>query len=307
MALAEVLRRYKKLIRSSTGSSFAPFGATVNRRVSTNMVTKAIINCFGLPTVSAEVAVEALNTNVWSALGSNIVLALAETFHLIGCVGTGFAAGIPAWAVTGAINSTYVVPATCRLFLIMSCDLTFVLARSFKEVTFRASGQPNEKDVGSAARNYRIRGYAQHVHRDVKRLVPRRNMLASYKVDKIRQGLDDIFARYKDKLMEDVNLPLKVRDMKIETADAKTDSLYDETSTEADSTLFSDLKEASNTLAELDANPAMAELEANAPAELSAEPKISELAHSPSTVTKRTEPKINELAHSSSTVKKRSV
>jgi membrane-bound acyltransferase YfiQ involved in biofilm formation len=69
--------------------------------------------------------------------------------------------GIPVWAITGAINTSYIVPATCRLFLIMACDLTLVLARSFKEVTFRASGQPNEKDVSSAARNYRVRGYSQ--------------------------------------------------------------------------------------------------------------------------------------------------
>jgi len=69
-----------------------------------------------------------------------------------------FAAGIPAWAVTGAINATYVVPIICRLFLITGCDLILVLARSFKEVTFRASGQPNAKDVNSAARIYKLRG-----------------------------------------------------------------------------------------------------------------------------------------------------
>jgi hypothetical protein len=93
-------------------------------------------------------------------MGTNVGLALADTFQAIGVAGTVMAAGIPAWAVTGAISTPYVVPATCRLFLISACDLTFVLARSFKEVTFRNGGQPNERDVSAAARIYRLRGYA---------------------------------------------------------------------------------------------------------------------------------------------------
>ena len=154
------MRRYKKLIRSTTGSTFAAGGSTINKNVTTNAVCKAIINCFGLPTVSANAALEALKASVWNNLGTNVGLALADTFQAIGMTGTVFAAGIPAWAVTGAISTPYVVPATCRLFLIMACDLTFVLARSFKEVTFRATGQPNEKDVAAAARVYKLRGYA---------------------------------------------------------------------------------------------------------------------------------------------------
>jgi hypothetical protein len=121
-------------------------------------VVKAIINCFGLPTVSANAALDALKNSVWNNLGTNVGLALADTFQAVGVVGTVAAAGIPAWLVTGTISTPYVVPATCRLFLITACDLMFVLARSFKEVTFREGGQPNEKDVAAAARIYKIRG-----------------------------------------------------------------------------------------------------------------------------------------------------
>ena len=106
----------------------------------------------------------------------------------------------PAFLLTGAINSAFVVPATCRLFLMMSCDLTLVLARSFKEVTFRQGGQPNERDVSAAARNYRLRGYSQHVHADLKSLVPRRSMAAAFKAEKIGKEIEAIIARYKDKL-----------------------------------------------------------------------------------------------------------
>jgi hypothetical protein len=210
LALCEVNKRYKKLVRRATGTSYAIGGATINRKASTNNVTKAVINCFGLPSVSADVAVDALKSTVWKTWGTNMQLAMAEVLQLVGVTGTVFAAGIPAWLITGSINASYVVPATCRLFLIMAMDLTLVLARSFKEVTFRANGQPNERDVSAAARNYAVRGYAQHVHRDIKRLIPRRNVGASYKVETVRQCLEDMVTKYKDRLMEDVDLPVKM-------------------------------------------------------------------------------------------------
>lgn len=259
LALCEITRRYKRLIRSATGSSFAPIGATVTRKVSIDQMTKAIIQCFGLPTVSANTAIEALKTNVWNSLGSNVTLALTESLRAIGHVGTVLVMGIPVWAVTGAINSSYIVPATCRLFLVMACDLIFVLARSSKEVTFRASGQPNEKDVGAAARNYRIRGYSQHVHREIKALVPRYSVVKSMKAETVRQGIEAIFARYRDKLMEDVDLPLGVGRVKIHADDVDSWTTVD--SLEGDSTLCSDIKEAKTAMAELEAKePAVAEL-----------------------------------------------
>lgn len=84
MALNEVNKRYKKLIRSATGTSYALFGPSINRVVATNNVTKAIINCFGLPSVSADTAVEVLKATVWTTRGTNVVLALASGLQLIG-------------------------------------------------------------------------------------------------------------------------------------------------------------------------------------------------------------------------------
>ncbi|KAK5726643.1 hypothetical protein LTR15_002530 [Elasticomyces elasticus] len=277
LALCEVARRYKRLIRSATGASFAPMGATITRKVSINQVTKAIINCFGLPSVSANTAVEALRSSVWKSLGSNATLALAESLQIIGTIGTVFVLGIPVWAVSGGINSSYIVPATCRLFLTMACDLIFVLARSFKEVTFRASGQPNAKDVSAAARNYMIRGYSQHVHRDIKALVPRHSVYASMKAETVRQGVEAIFANYKDQLMEDVDLPLKLERTKL--CDDDGDSLVMTDSIDGDSTLCSDVKQAKDAMAELEAKePVVAELPGSRiVTELPADNKVLEL------------------------------
>ena len=100
---------------------------------------------------------------------------MADGIQAVGVTGTVFAAGIPAWLVTGSINATYVVPAVCRLYLIMACDLIFVLARSFKEVAYRARGQPNDRDVVAAARNYRLRGYVlEHFYVCMQGLPPRK-------------------------------------------------------------------------------------------------------------------------------------
>lgn len=101
-----------------------------------------------------------------------------------------------------------IVPATARLFLTMSCDLILVLVRSFREVAFRGSeGQPSERDVEKAARMYRLKGFSLHVHRDVKKLVPKKNLAASYKYDKVQSTVEDMIETYKEKLMNDENMP----------------------------------------------------------------------------------------------------
>lgn len=259
------MKRYKRLVRR-TGANWAPFGATVTRKVSTTQVTNSIINCFGLPAVSADIALEALKANVWNTFKGDIQLALSEVFHLIGLSCTGLAFGAPIWLLTGSINSSCVVPTTCRLFLIMACDLTLVLARSFKEVGAR--GQPSEKDVSTAARNYAVRGYSQHVHRDIKKLIPRKDVLASFRVENVQRGIKELISEYKNGLIDDVDLPLHIEGMRIES---KT---WDDTSTEADSTLFEDAIDANAALAELEAGAAqqIAELDATKPiAELSAD------------------------------------
>lgn len=115
LALCEVMRRYKRLIGSSTGWSFAVGGSTINQKVSINKATKAIINCFGLPTVSADVAMESLKANVWSTLGTNMTLALAETLQVVGVLGSVALAGIPVWTVSGGAYTNVLREATMSM------------------------------------------------------------------------------------------------------------------------------------------------------------------------------------------------
>lgn len=200
------MRRYRTLVKTATGVSFTPIGASTHRKTAAAKVCTAILNCFGLPSVSAETAITNMKQNVWNHLGFDFFMAIAEGLNLCGVAGTGIAGGVPALLVTGAISVPLVVPSTCRLFLTMSADLIFVLILSFKQVALQ-SRQPQEKDFQNASRDYRLRGYSEHVHLDIKTLIPRRSLAASYKYDKIRDGLESIVDRYKNKLMEGEKLP----------------------------------------------------------------------------------------------------
>lgn len=225
LALAEVLRRYKALVRTATGVSFTVSGPTAHRKTASNKVCKAILNCFGLPTVSADTAIEALKQNVWNHVGFDFSVALAECINTLGYVGSGFAGGAPAWILSGMISVPLVVPSTCRLFLTMSCDLILTLVRSFQDAANRTAQMPTERDVQAAARVYRIKGYSQHVHSDIKRLVPKRNVAACYKFETIKQTIEGFVSNYKDKLMDDVELPFNVEKLRIRGDVDEDDSL----------------------------------------------------------------------------------
>lgn len=193
-----------------------------------------------------------------------MMLAIGEGISALG-IGSSAVTMVPAFLVTGAISLPLVVPATCRLFLTMACDLILVLVRSFKEVTFRDSGQPTEKDVATAARNYRIRGYSEHVHADVKKLIPRRSLSASYKCEKIRVGVETIVERYKDELAGDGDIPLQTKRSRVENGDSVRPSLSnnvnsfantlqdDDSWTEDGNMLFRELSDAHKRAIELEA------------------------------------------------------
>ncbi|KAK3627675.1 hypothetical protein LTR56_015463 [Elasticomyces elasticus] len=182
-------------------------GATITRKVSINKVTKAIINCFGLPSVSAATAVEALESRLWKSLGSNLTLAFAESLQLVGTIATIFVLGIPVWAV---------------------------------------SGGPTRKTLGLLRE---IRGYSQHVHREIKALVPRHSVYASMRAETVRQAVEAIFSKYEDWLMEDGDLLLELERTELGSEDGDSLTLTD--SLDGDSTLCTDVKEAKSALAEL--------------------------------------------------------
>lgn len=76
-------------------------------------------------------------------------------------------------------------------------------------------------------------------------MVPRRNLAAAYKVETVRKGIEDMLTEYKDMLMEDMDLPSSIKNLKIHSSSAHfKDDTSSLASTEADSSLADDISDA---------------------------------------------------------------
>lgn len=195
LAIDEVMGQYRKILKSATGTSFVPLGPSANRLAAATAVCRTVITCFGLPTVNAETAFRLIINNARDDLGHNCTVAFAEALSTIGLIMTIGAGGLPVFLATGVLNLPLVVPATTRLFLMLGCDLILILARSFQAASEQCIGQPLEGDLSKAARAYRP--IAKDVHAAIAKAVPRRNLLKSYRVDKVRQWFHEVIDQYR--------------------------------------------------------------------------------------------------------------
>lgn len=244
--------RRKRLVRQSA-STLVPLGATITRKVSNTQLTSSIMRCFGLPIVTAEAATEVFKATVWNTKGGNVQFALAEAFPLVGLSLTGLTLGSPIWLVTGGMNAAHVVP-TCRLFLVVACDMTWVPTRSFKKVSLRANAQPDERAIRTAACDYTTRGYALHVHGAFTTLILRKNVLSSYRIQQVQQTVETLLSELTDEPKDESSSASNARYPRMS---------WDDTSTEADSAHFANAQEANTAIAELDAGdrPPLPELD----------------------------------------------
>jgi hypothetical protein len=138
-------------------------------------------------------------TNAWDDLGNNVTVSFAEALSAFGLFAT-VATGMPVSLATGLMNVPLVVPATTRLFLMLGCDVILILARSFQAASDRCIGQPLKGDLAKAARAYRP--FAKGVHAAIAEIVPRRNLVRSYRVDKVRLGFREVIERHRPIVVE---------------------------------------------------------------------------------------------------------
>lgn len=135
-------------------------------------------------------------------------------------------------------------------------DGRYLLTRAFAQA--RKDRHPQDSEVQSAARLYHIRGFSEHVHQDIKKLTPRRNVGASYRYDRIRQGIEDIVDRYKDNLIDNTTLPLE-----LERSRRAVEPDSDDESAGSSSTFYEKFHKANQRAAiELDASTPAVELPA---------------------------------------------
>lgn len=202
-AIIETMKIYKRVLATSATLGAIPSAPSSNRVASAISVCKAVVQCFGLPTVNYNTIFQLVKTNVWDDLSHNVSIAFAECIATVGILGSIAFCGMPVFLASGAVNIPLVVPATARLMLMLASDLILILVRAFRESTDKCVYQPMIKDLEKATRFYRQ--IAPRVHAEVLQLVPKRNMLKSFKYGDVQQGLAKAVHKYKEEVSKDVN------------------------------------------------------------------------------------------------------
>ncbi|KAL9611273.1 MAG: hypothetical protein Q9167_004070 [Letrouitia subvulpina] len=169
-AIGEVMKIYRRVLGTASTLSFLPMASSTNRPSSAISICKAIVQCFGLPTINYDTVFEIVKSTVWDDAGHNMLIALGEAAATVGVLATVACGGMPIFLATGAFNFPLVVPATTRLILMLASDLILILARAFRITTTTCVGQPSEKDT---------------------------NVVKSFRYKKVRLGLEEIVERFK--------------------------------------------------------------------------------------------------------------
>ncbi|KAL8783816.1 MAG: hypothetical protein Q9213_004362 [Squamulea squamosa] len=203
-AVKEVMKIYTRVLGTASASGIMPTASSANRAGSAITVCRAIVQCFGLPTVNTQTILEIMKSTVWDDAGHNVMIAFSEVIATAGVFASVGFFGAPFFLVAGALNFPLVVPATTRLMLMLASDLILILVRAFRSTTTTCVGQPEEKDVALAAREYRA--ISADVHKEIFKLVPRRNVVKSFRYSKVRLGLKEIIERFKDEVVKDLSL-----------------------------------------------------------------------------------------------------
>jgi hypothetical protein len=202
LALNDVLCAYRGVVGRAAGTAGVPGAPTALRTAAAVDVCRLVVNCFGVPSLSAETAFEICKANVLDDLGNAFSTFLAEGMTVVGVLASLGLGGMPVFAVPLAVNPLLVVPATMRLFLILAADLILILTRAFREAAVKCVGQPSKRDVTVAAVAYRQ--HYREVHRRVMALVPRRNIVKSFRIDQIRLGMQAIVSEYKERVTQGI-------------------------------------------------------------------------------------------------------
>lgn len=209
LALAETMRVYRHILASSTTLAGVPIGSSTNKFSAAIHILRAILTCFGLPSVAPETVFAICKANLWDDLGNNMLVAIAEGLSIVSVLATVASLGtMPMIVIPMVVNIPVVVPATARMFLMLACDMIFVLTRAFTEASAKCIGQPLKQDVEKAVLDYRR--WCRGVHGQVKDLIPNVNVIKAFRVGEVEVGVKKIIEEYKSKVVDGVGAPVAV-------------------------------------------------------------------------------------------------
>ena len=145
---------YKRTLKSAATVTAIPLGNTANQ-VTAVVICTAVVNAFGVPSVTAATVQHIVKNIVWDSMGRNFSLFMADVIATAGILGTLVFGGMPVFLAAAALNVPLVIPATAQLLLMLSCDIILILVSAFKDCTQQCLGQPLKKDIEKAAVAYR--------------------------------------------------------------------------------------------------------------------------------------------------------
>ena len=123
-AVQQVMIIYKRIVRSASVFSMIPGANIVNHVTLAMLMCKAVINYFGVPSVSAATVQNILKSIIWDEMGHGVSVAFAKGVVTLGISGTSITlAGTPVFLTSTAINTPIVVPTNARLLLMLACNV----------------------------------------------------------------------------------------------------------------------------------------------------------------------------------------
>lgn len=218
-AIIEIMKVYRSVLGTTSGLGLIPGAPSTNRTAAATSICLEIVKCFRLPTISSKTIWRIIKLNIWDDLGHNVSIAVSEAIATIGLLSSIGMGGIPISLVSGAINLPLVVPATTRLMLLLAADLILVLTRAFKVTTYTCIGHPEVKDLENAAKWYRPMSIS--VHKEVMKLVPKRNLVKSFRCNEVQLGLERIVRDYKEKVIENTTPDMSMLNIKTRNGEEK--------------------------------------------------------------------------------------
>lgn len=192
---------YKRTLNSAATMTVIPLGNTVNHVTVAVVICKAVVNTFGVPSVTAATVQHIVKNIVWDGMGRNFSLLMADVMATAGLFGTLCFWGIPLFLASAAVNVALVIPATAQLPLMLSCDIILILVRAFKDCTHQCLGQPLKKDIEKAAVAYRP--FAMQVHQEIKDLIHKFNIVKNFQAAKVQIAVHQIINKYTKLFVED--------------------------------------------------------------------------------------------------------
>ena len=194
LAVTKTMQVYKRILKSASSVSAVPLGNTTHRVTVAVVVCKAVVNAFGVPSVTAATVQQIVKNVIWDDMGSNLSIFVADCIATVGVFGTLTLFGMPVFLAAGVVNIPIIIPATAELLLMLSCDVILILVRAFKDCTHRCLGQPLKKDIEKAAVAYRH--FAKQVHQEIKDVISKFNLIKVFQIAKIKIGVEKILEKY---------------------------------------------------------------------------------------------------------------